>query len=123
MTFAELIKSKGFSQSKLSRVADVSQSNLSIYSNYIAYGDIINDFIDEQEQSIQALTEDNKGLIELLSQASEDSQKIIDENIRLSAENKSLRCCGNCKLTFDRRLRSTCYSCIYNRVINISYLV
>lgn len=34
MTFAELIKSKGFSQSKLSRIADVSQSNLSIYSNY-----------------------------------------------------------------------------------------
>ena len=69
-----------------------------IYANYIAYGDIINDFIDEQEQSIQALTEDNKGLIELLSQASEDSQKIIDENIRLSEENKSLRCCGNCGL-------------------------
>jgi len=34
MTFAELIKSKGFSQSKLSRIAGVSQSNLSIYSNY-----------------------------------------------------------------------------------------
>jgi len=34
MTFAELIKSKGFSQSRLSRIADVSQSNLSIYSNY-----------------------------------------------------------------------------------------
>ena len=34
MTFAELIKSKGFSQSALSRIADVSQSNLSIYSNY-----------------------------------------------------------------------------------------
>jgi len=34
MKFAELIKSKGFSQSALSRIADVSQSNLSIYSNY-----------------------------------------------------------------------------------------
>ena len=34
MTFAELIRSKGFNQSSLSRSADVSQSNLSIYSNY-----------------------------------------------------------------------------------------
>lgn len=34
MTFRELMKEKGFTQSRLSREADVSQSNLSIYSNY-----------------------------------------------------------------------------------------
>lgn len=34
MTFRELLKNKGFTQIRLSQVADVSQSNLSIYSNY-----------------------------------------------------------------------------------------
>lgn len=34
MTFRELLREKGFTQTRLSQVADVSQSNLSIYSNY-----------------------------------------------------------------------------------------
>lgn len=34
MTFRELLKEKGFTQTRLSQIADVSQSNLSIYSNY-----------------------------------------------------------------------------------------
>lgn len=34
MTFKELIRSKGFTQTRLSQVSGVSQSNLSIYSNY-----------------------------------------------------------------------------------------
>ena len=34
MTFRELLKAKGFSQNKLSQIAEVSQSNLSIYCNY-----------------------------------------------------------------------------------------
>ena len=34
MTFRELLAAKGFSQSRLSREAGVSQSNLSIYCNY-----------------------------------------------------------------------------------------
>jgi transcriptional regulator with XRE-family HTH domain len=34
MTFRELITTKGYSQLKLSRLAGVSQSNLSIYCNY-----------------------------------------------------------------------------------------
>ena len=34
MTFRELLKQKGFTQTRLSRIADVSQSNLSIYCNY-----------------------------------------------------------------------------------------
>ena len=34
MTFRELLKRKGFSQNRLSKVSGVSQSNLSIYCNY-----------------------------------------------------------------------------------------
>ena len=34
MTFKELLNEKNFTQLRLSREADVSQSNLSIYSNY-----------------------------------------------------------------------------------------
>ena len=34
MTFRELLKQKGFSQNRLSKISGVSQSNLSIYSNY-----------------------------------------------------------------------------------------
>jgi transcriptional regulator with XRE-family HTH domain len=34
MTFRELLAKKGFTQLKLSRLAGVSQSNLSIYCNY-----------------------------------------------------------------------------------------
>lgn len=34
MTFRQLLAAKGFSQSRLSREAGVSQSNLSIYCNY-----------------------------------------------------------------------------------------
>lgn len=34
MTFKELMAEKGFSQTRLSKVSKVCQSNLSIYSNY-----------------------------------------------------------------------------------------
>ena len=34
MTFRELLKQKGLTQTRLSQIADVSQSNLSIYCNY-----------------------------------------------------------------------------------------
>lgn len=34
MTFRELLREKGFTQTRLSQLADVSQSNLSIYCNY-----------------------------------------------------------------------------------------
>lgn len=34
MTFRELLKEKKFTQTRLSQVAGISQSNLSIYSNY-----------------------------------------------------------------------------------------
>ena len=33
-SFRELLREKGFTQTRLSKVADVSQSNLSIYCNY-----------------------------------------------------------------------------------------
>lgn len=33
-SFRQLLKQKGFTQTRLSQIADVSQSNLSIYSNY-----------------------------------------------------------------------------------------
>ena len=34
MDFRELLRQKGYTQTRLSQVADVSQSNLSIYCNY-----------------------------------------------------------------------------------------
>lgn len=34
MDFRELLRQKGFTQTRLSQVAEVSQSNLSIYCNY-----------------------------------------------------------------------------------------